>query len=403
MKILILDAFYSYNVCSQLQANLGEDALLYAQLQVISKVAPANSEVTILTKFDADISYLQKALPSLKLRVLSFETTGKLGRYIDFLKKNWYTVIGQYDVITDGRGGDSFSDLYGKSNSLFRSFMFSLKLFFSKCIFILLPQTIGPFFYRDSKFFAKYIIKHSSLVFTRDRKSIEYLKTFLPEKPVTCVTDLAFRLPYTKKEWPDTGKTRVGINASGLLANFKHSKRYINMSLQLDYNVFIRKLIEKFIALENVEVHIVPHVITTREDIEDNDLYFSRQLAKEYPKVILSDIFTTAIEAKNYISSMDFFIGSRMHATIAAVSSEVPTVPVGYSRKFSGLFGNLDYPYTLDLQSESDADVVVEKCIDYFNNRKELKASAVVANAKAQELLDTFEAEMKKVFQGVRS
>jgi polysaccharide pyruvyl transferase WcaK-like protein len=402
MRILTVNNLFNNYVHPILQPNLGEDALLYTQLQAISKVAPINSEVTILSKFNADISHYQEMIPSLKLKVLSYETKGFLGRYIGFLKKNWYTVTGKYDVITDVRGGDSFSDLYGKSNSLIRSIMFAMKLFFAKCTFILLPQTIGPFFYRDSKFFAKYIIKHSTLVFTRDQKSIEYIKSFLPDKQVICVTDMAFRLPYTRRQWADNGKIKVGINASGLLARFKNNARYSNINLDFDYNDFIKKLIERFINLVDVEVHIIPHVITTREDMEDNDLYLSQHLAEEYPQVILSDIFTTSIEAKNYISSMDFFIGSRMHATIAAVSSEVPTIPMGYSRKFTGLFGNLDYPYILDLQSENDVDIVVEKCVELFKNRNELKEAAINANVKAQHLLDVFEAELCKVFNEVK-
>ena len=33
-----------------------------------------------------------------------------------------------------------------------------------------------------------------------------------------------------------------------------------------------------------------------------------------------------------------------MHATIGAISSGVATIPFSYSRKFEGLFGNLEYP-----------------------------------------------------------
>ena len=55
------------------------------------------------------------------------------------------------------------------------------------------------------------------------------------------------------------------------------------------------------------------------------------------------------MEAKSYISRMDVLIGSRMHATIASFTSGVPTIPVAYSRKFAGFFGNLDYPVLVDL------------------------------------------------------
>jgi polysaccharide pyruvyl transferase WcaK-like protein len=43
-------------------------------------------------------------------------------------------------------------------------------------------------------------------------------------------------------------------------------------------------------------------------------------------------------EIKGVIGLCDFFIGSRMHACIAALSQGIPTVGVAYSRKFEGVF-----------------------------------------------------------------
>ena len=59
------------------------------------------------------------------------------------------------------------------------------------------------------------------------------------------------------------------------------------------------------------------------------------------------------MEAKSHISGMDFFIGSRMHACIAAYSSGVPVFPLGYSRKFTGLFAEkLGYGRGADLAGQ---------------------------------------------------
>ena len=41
---------------------------------------------------------------------------------------------------------------------------------------------------------------------------------------------------------------------------------------------------------------------------------------------------------KAVIGQCDFFIGSRMHACIAALSQGVPCVGVAYSMKFAGVF-----------------------------------------------------------------
>ena len=43
-------------------------------------------------------------------------------------------------------------------------------------------------------------------------------------------------------------------------------------------------------------------------------------------------------ELKGIISLCDFFIGSRMHSCIAALSQGIPTVGIAYSKKFIGVF-----------------------------------------------------------------
>ena len=48
-----------------------------------------------------------------------------------------------------------------------------------------------------------------------------------------------------------------------------------------------------------------------------------------------------ASEVKWCISKLDWFVGSRMHATIAALSSGVPCAAIAYSRKFRGVFATL--------------------------------------------------------------
>ena len=59
------------------------------------------------------------------------------------------------------------------------------------------------------------------------------------------------------------------------------------------------------------------------------------------------------MELKGYIAACDLFIGARTHATIAAYSSHVPTLVVGYSVKARGiaqdLFGTFEN-YVLPVQ-----------------------------------------------------
>ena len=74
------------------------------------------------------------------------------------------------------------------------------------------------------------------------------------------------------------------------------------------------------------------------------------------PKII--DDYDSPMEAKGVIAQMDVFIGARMHATIAAFSSGVATIPFSYSRKFEGLYHDLGYPYLISGEKTSTEDAV---------------------------------------------
>ena len=73
------------------------------------------------------------------------------------------------------------------------------------------------------------------------------------------------------------------------------------------------------------------------------------------------------MELKGFISRCRMFIGARTHATIAAYSSKVPTLVLGYSVKSRGIakdiFGN-DNNYVLPVQSLNN----VYELTDTFKN-----------------------------------
>lgn len=101
-------------------------------------------------------------------------------------------------------------------------------------------------------------------------------------------------------------------------------------------------------------VALIPHVVWASND----DRTVLRRLYEDFdcnPRLILVEDHT-APELKYIISHCRMFIGARTHATIAAYSSCVPTLVVGYSVKARGiardLFGT-DENYVLPVQSLS--------------------------------------------------
>ena len=61
-----------------------------------------------------------------------------------------------------------------------------------------------------------------------------------------------------------------------------------------------------------------------------------------------------------------------MHATIAALSSGVPVIPIAYSRKFKGLFENCQYDIGVDL-TKQDLNDSVMRMEQYADNVEKLK------------------------------
>lgn len=104
----------------------------------------------------------------------------------------------------------------------------------------------------------------------------------------------------------------------------------------------------------------MPHVVGGMDDSKDNDTKIAMQLCDNDKRLNMAPLFKDPIQAKSYISEFDLFLGSRMHATIAALSSGVPTIPLAYSRKFRGVFEPLGYDETINL-SEMDEDEIIEQ------------------------------------------
>lgn len=166
--------------------------------------------------------------------------------------------------------------------------------------------------------------------------------------------DPAFALEPEETKLPGgfaSGNT-VGINISPMI--LRHEKK--DGITITNY----RKLIDYI--LENTDCHIalIPHVMWKNNDdrVTLNELYNGYQGNE---RVVLFDDMTCR-KIKYVISKCRTFIGARTHATIAAYSSEVPTLVVGYSVKARGiardLFGTEEH-YVLPVQSLADAEELI--------------------------------------------
>ena len=159
------------------------------------------------------------------------------------------------------------------------------------------------------------------------------------------VADPAFLLGREDLPLPEgfaEGNT-VGINVSPLIMQYGTERSVILENY--------RNLIRNILGKTEMNICLIPHVFWSHND----DMAPLRLLHDEFRETGRTCRITegTAMQLKGYIARCRFFVGARTHATIAAYSTGVPTVVVGYSTKSRSialdLFGTEEH-YVLPVQ-----------------------------------------------------
>jgi polysaccharide pyruvyl transferase WcaK-like protein len=256
--------------------------------------------------------------------------------------------------------------------------------------FIMLPQTYGPFKSITAKKLASKILKHADKIYSRDKSSLEVIESLIGKtrKSIVC-PDVAFTLRPASRETVaqkcnktnclidriDDFKNRkyhiIGLNISGLLF-FCDYTRNNEFGLCDNYPLLINRIITFFLSQNDTFVMLVPHVVPENLKIE-NDLMACRKVWNTLPEdfkertLIIEtnhkQLFFDQCEIKYLIGLCDFFLGSRMHATIASISQCIPTIGLAYSKKFSGVYQTAGIEYcVVDLRKDRN-----EKILDSIN------------------------------------
>lgn len=269
-------------------------------------------------------------------------------------------------------GGDSFSSIYGMGRFFYVALPQILVILMGKRL-IQLPQTYGPFTNGLSRAIARFILANSSAVYSRDYRGIDEVKALLgadgSSGKIRFCHDVAFVLDPARPEGCSVEGTAfdgagqasctVGFNVSGLLYMGGYNRDNM-FGLRLDYRRLVPEIIDFLITRKRAQVVLIPHVFGGSEHPESDSeacrkVYESLKSAHGGRLSMVTGTFDQA-GIKHVIGRCDFFIGSRMHACIAALSQCVPAVPIAYSRKFIGVMetiGVQDYvadPCTLDAE-----------------------------------------------------
>ncbi|MFW5955223.1 MAG: polysaccharide pyruvyl transferase family protein [Rhodothermales bacterium] len=308
------------------------------------------------------------------------------------LRYSWQlSALVEAQFIGDIRGGDSFSDLYGFRRFLLGCIPASIVLLLGKSL-VLLPQTYGPYRNSVARHIAARIISRAQCVMSRDQKGVQVVRKLvegrLEAKRIRYCPDVAFSLeprapagslPAHIRNLYATSRSGVvvGVNVNGLVFNGGYNRRNM-FGLRMDYRTFLLELVSSFLRESNTEVLLIPHVFVPPIN---SDHLACRNLKAAFAsgadRLHLHTVEPTydQHELKDIIAHCDFFVGTRMHSCIAALSQGVPTAGVAYSDKFIGVFKTAGAgACVIDARLFSVGDATAQ-ILRLFQRRRELAGS----------------------------
>jgi polysaccharide pyruvyl transferase WcaK-like protein len=298
----------------------------------------------------------------------------------------WLRTLKAADFVGDIRAGDSFSDIYGLRRFLFGIIPSIVAILLRKKL-VMLPQTYGPFKSAISKQVARFVMTHSTKLLSRDQDSIELVQKMLGEKrkhkTIQLCPDVAFVLEPILPNNPDiqpklnriNDVPLIGLNISSLLyvGGFTRNNMF---GLKFNYKEFIHILLHELLDRTKADILLVPHeyfkfMIDGQDCSEIQVCEKERELINERyrERIHLVKREYNQNEIKGIIGLCDFFIGSRMHACIGALSQGKATVGLAYSKKFAGVFQTIGAEkYVIDMRQKEQRDII-EMIMSCFEKR----------------------------------
>ena len=207
-----------------------------------------------------------------------------------------------------------------------------------------------------------------SLICVRESDSLELLKKHSIKTNIVLSPDPAFALKLEETKWGNRNKDIIGINISPFVFNCSENdiglKNYITM-------------MNWILAETDFDIALIPHVVFPNK--YNNDVLLANKLKESFldePRVFVISDGYNCCQLKSLISRCKIFVGARTHATIAAYSTGVPTLVVGYSEKSLGiakdLFGTAE-GYVCSVQNMEKENQLLNDFKILLNNEQNVR------------------------------
>jgi colanic acid/amylovoran biosynthesis protein len=255
------------------------------------------------------------------LAVVNNRLFGNTEKYITFAQKNLYKVFNENSVAVSV-GGDNYC--YNDSKWLHISHREAKRRNTKTVLWgcSLEEDNMNEDMLHD--------LNSYDLIVARESLTYNLLLNKGIDKNTKLYPDPAFQLGTESVDLPNgfnKGNT-IGINLSPYIFKSKLQKNKV-LELYVD-------LINHIILTTDMQIALIPHVFWKHNnDLDVLSEIYSRFTGSD--RVVLIEDNYNSMQLKYIISNCRIFIGARTHSTIAAYSTCVPTLVLGYSVKSRGI------------------------------------------------------------------
>jgi len=213
------------------------------------------------------------------------------------------------------------------------------------------------------------VLNSYTTIIPRESVTFEALKKSGVTSDMQLLPDTAFFLEPMETAIPNGFDRFAGINLSPLILR-RETKRGIILEN-------IKNLLRYILRETPLKAALIPHVINPA----DNDFDILSEINSGLPedcrsKVWLVSDALSAPEYKYIISKCAALVCSRTHASIAAYSSRVPALVIGYSIKSYGIASDLYMlDYFLDVKRLSDGGIVRDAFIRMCDDADQIQSN----------------------------
>ena len=236
---------------------------------------------------------------------------------------------------------------------------------------------------KDLKTFDLIVTRESMTYETLINCGIDKNTVLYPDPAFTLDIDTAFGSSFEVK--PNT----LGFNISSLISEYAGEGESIE-SIAVG---FLRYVLEN----SDKNILLIPHV-TKKEDGDQLILgRIAEKLGSDRMSVVPDTL--TAAQYKSIISRCEMFIGARTHATIAAYSTCVPTLVIGYSVKSKGIAKDIFSDYNglvVPVSEITDAQKLIKAYVS-FEEKAEIYRN--VLKEKMPEYIKAAKASVNELFK----